>query len=177
MEYGEFRTKREDFAEIYRDAEEPMPHCMPQPRGRSVTTTAYVDASHASNKMTRRSHTGFVIYMNRLPIVWYNKRQQTLETSTFLANFIALKACLEAIEHLRFKLRCFGILMTQAEPTYVLCDNESVVKNTTNVESTFNKKHSSVAYHHCQWSAGIISVAHVSIPVAKRKYLFGAWTY
>ena len=29
--------------------------------------------------------------------------------------------------------------MPQAEPTYVLCDNESVVKNTTNVESTLNK--------------------------------------
>ena len=191
MDYGDFRTKREDFAEIYRDAEEPMPHRMPQPRGRSVTTTAYVDASHASNKITRRSHTGFVIFMNRSPIVWYSKRQQTVETSTFSAEFIALKACLEAIEHLRFKLRCFGIPMPQAEPTYILCDNESVVKNTTNVESTLNKKHSSVAYHHCRWStaAGIISVAYVNtneniadcftkrLPVAKRKYLFGSWTY
>ena len=79
--------------------------------------------------------------------------------------FIALKAFLESIEHLRFKLRCFGIPMPQGEPTYVLRNNESVVKNTTNVESTFNqkKKHSSVAYHHCRWSAaaGVISVAHI----------------
>lgn len=41
MDSGEFQAKREDFAEIYRDAEEPLPHRMPQPRGRSVTTTAY----------------------------------------------------------------------------------------------------------------------------------------
>ena len=191
MDYGDFRTRKDDFAELYRDAEEPMPHRMPQPRGRSVTTTAYVDASHAANKVTRRSHTGFVIFLNRAPIVWYSKRQQTVETSTFSAEFIALKACLEAIEHLRFKLRCFGIPMPKGEPTYVLCDNESVVKNTTNVESTLNKKHSSVAYHHCRWSAaaGVISVAHVRtddniadcftkrLPVAKRKYLFGEWTY
>jgi hypothetical protein len=54
--------------------------------------------------------------------------------------FIALKAFLESIEHLRFKLRCFGIPMPQGEPTYVLRNNESVVKNTTNVESTFNQK-------------------------------------
>jgi hypothetical protein len=191
MDYGEFQAKREDFAEIYRDAEEPLPHRMPQPRGRSVTTTAYVDASHAANKVTRRSHTGFIIFLNRAPIVWYSKRQQTVETSTFSAEFIALKACLEAIEHLRFKLRCFGIPMPQGEPTYVLCDNESVVKNTTNVESTLNKKHSSVAYHHCRWSAaaGVISVAHIGtednladcftkrLPVSKRKHLFGEWTY
>ena len=192
MDYGDFRTKKEDFAEIYQDAEEPMPHRMPQSRGRSVTTTAYVDASHAANKVTRRSHTaGFVIFMNRAPIVWYSKRQQTVETSTFSAEFIAMKACLEAIEHLRFKLQCFGIPMPKAEPTYVLCDNKSVVKNTTNVESTLNKKHSSVAYHHCRWSAaaGVISVAHIGtddniadcftkrLPVAKRKHLFGEWTY
>jgi hypothetical protein len=51
------------------------------------------------------------------------------------------------------------------EPTYVFCDNESVVKNTTNVKSTLNKKHSSVAYHHCRWSvaAGVISITHISI--------------
>ena len=72
MDYGEFQTRKEDFAEIYRDAEEPLPHRMPQPRGRSVTTTAYVDASHAANKMTRRFRTGFVIFMNRAPIIWYS---------------------------------------------------------------------------------------------------------
>ena len=191
IEYGEFRTRKEDFSEIYRDAEEAMPHRMPIPRGRSVTTTAYVDASHGANKVTRRSHTGYVLFLNRAPIVWYSKKQQTVETSAFSAEFIAMKACLEAIEHLRFKLRCFGIPMPKGEPTYVFCDNESVVKNTSNVESTLNKKHSSVAYHFCRWSAaaGIISVAHIGtdynladcftkrLPVAKRDFLFGAWTY
>jgi hypothetical protein len=45
------------------------------------------------------------------------------------------------------KLRCFGVNMSRGEPTFVFCDNESVVKNATNVESTLNKKHSSMAYH------------------------------
>ena len=191
IDYGEFRTNRGDFSEIYRDADEPLPHRMPVPRGRSVTLTAFVDASHAANKVTRRSHTGYVVFINRAPIVWYSKRQHTVETSTFSAEFIALKVCLEAIEHLRFKLRCFGVPMPQGDPTYVFCDNESVVKNTTNVESTLNKKHSSVAYHHCRWSvaAGVISLAHISthdniadcftkrLPVGTRNHLFGAWTY
>ena len=191
MDYGGFCTKKDDFVEIYRDADEMMPHRMPQPRGRNVVTTAYVDASHAANKQTRRSHTGYVIFLNRAPVIWYSKRQQTVETSTFSAEFIALKTCLEAIEHLRFKLRCFGVPMPKGEPTYVLCDNESVVKNTTNVESTLNKKHSSVAYHHCRWSvaAGVITVTHIGtndniadcftkrLPMVKRRFLFGEWTY
>ena len=192
MDLGEFRTSKDDFNEIYRDAEEPMPHKVPAPRGRSVMTTAFVDASHGANKVTRRSHTGYVVFLNRAPILWYSKRQQTVETSTFSAEFIALKVCLEAIEHLRFKLRCFGVPLPKGdEPTYVYCDNESVVKNTTNVESTLNKKHSSIAYHHCRWSvaAGIITLAHISthenladcftkrLPSHTRNYLFGNWTY
>ena len=191
MDFGEFRTNREDFAEIYRDAEEQLPHRMPTPRGQSLTMTAFVDASHAANKITRRSHSGYVVFLNHAPILWCSKRQQTVETSTFSAEFIALKVCLEAIEHLRFKLRCFGIPVPQGEPTYVYCDNESVVKNTTNVESTLNKKHSSIAYHHCRWSvaAGIISLTHIStheniadcftkrLPSGTRNYLFDNWTY
>jgi hypothetical protein len=191
MDFGDFMTKKADFAEIYRDAEEPLPHRMPIPRGRGLAMTAFIDASHAANKMTRRSHTGYVVFLNHSPIVWYSKRQQTVETRTFSSEFIALKVCLEAVEHLRFKLRRFGIPMPKGEPTFVYCDNESVVKNTTNVESTLNKKHSSIAYHHCRWSvaAGVITLAHISthenladcftkrLPVHTRNYLFGNWTY
>jgi hypothetical protein len=90
--------------------------------------TAYVDASHGANKVTHCSHIRYVIFLNQSPILWYSKRQQTVETSNFLAKFIVFKVCLEAIEHLRFKLRCFGIPMERGQPTYVYCDNESVVK-------------------------------------------------
>jgi hypothetical protein len=98
--YGEFWTNRRDFSEIYRDADEPLPHQMPAPRGRGVTLTAFVDVSHAANKVTRQSHTGYAVFINRAPIVWwYSKRQHTVETRTFSAEFIALNVCLEAIEH------------------------------------------------------------------------------
>ena len=152
IDYGDFRTNKENFSEIYRDAKEQLSHRMPVPRGQSVMMTASVDASHAANKMTRRSHSGYVLFLNRAPIVMYSKRQQNVETSAFLDDFIALKVCLEAIENLQYKLRWFGVSMPKGELTYVYCDNESVVKNTTNVESTINKKHASVAYHHCRWS-------------------------
>jgi hypothetical protein len=117
---------------------------MPVPRGRNVVTTAYVGAPHAANKKTRRSHTGYLIFLNcAAPVV--------CKTSTFSSEFITLKACLEAIKHLRLKLR---IPMPKGEPTHVLCDNESVVKSMANVESTLNKKHSSVAYHHLPMVGG-----------------------
>jgi hypothetical protein len=46
MDFGDFRTNREDFAEICRNAEEQLPHRMPAPCGMCVTTTAFVDSSH-----------------------------------------------------------------------------------------------------------------------------------
>ena len=73
------------FKDQYRDAKEELPpaHMLPKERGRSVTMTAFVDASHAANKVTRRSHTGFIIFVNRGPIIWYSKRQNTVESSSF----------------------------------------------------------------------------------------------
>ena len=181
----------EVFRETYWDAEEELPpdHMMPEPRGRSVNTTAFVDASHAANKVARRSHTGFVIFCNRAPIVWYSKRQNTVESSTFSSEFIAMKACVEHITALRYKLRMFGVPIL--ESTKVLCDNESVVRNSSKLESTLNKKHCSLAYHAVRWAvaAAIISIGWIPtdlniadamtkrLTVYKRDALFGSWTY
>ena len=70
-----FDIEREGLYEQYRDAEELLPADMPKPRGRLVVTTAYVDALHAPNKVTRRSHTGFLIFINKASIYWFSKRQ------------------------------------------------------------------------------------------------------
>ena len=65
-----------------------------------------------------------------------SKRQQTVETSAFSSEFIALVQFIEDVEHLIFKLRIFGIPISEDQPAnFILCDNESVVKNTSNVES------------------------------------------
>jgi hypothetical protein len=46
IDYGEFQTIQSDFAEFYRDDEGQMPRKMPEPRGKSVPTTAFVDAAN-----------------------------------------------------------------------------------------------------------------------------------
>ena len=112
--------------------------------------TAFVDTSHASNKKTRRSHTGYIIFINRAPVLWYSKRQQTVEASAFSSESIVMKACIEACQHLRFKLRMFGVPMDDEHATNIFCDNESVVKNLTKLESVLNKKHNSIAYHYAR---------------------------
>ena len=58
----------------------------------------------------------------------------------------------------------FGIpIHDDSEPTHILCDNNSVVTNTSNVESSFNKKHSTIAYHFYRWNVavGVCQIAWV----------------
>jgi hypothetical protein len=131
--------------QFYPDAEEHIPTNAPPPRGNPVQLNVFVDADHAGNVITRRSHTGIIIFANMAPIIWFSKRQNTVETSTFSSEFIALKIAAELIISLRYKLRMFGIPLDGA--ANVFCDNESVYKNASTAESTLKKKHNSVAYH------------------------------
>ena len=136
----------DDFKEHYRDAKEPMPARMPTPRGRPVVVSAYVDASHAGNKLTRQSHTGVQIFVNHALIMWHSKKQYSVETSAFASEYTALKVCIEMINGLRFKLRMMGVPLDK-EPCKVFCDNQAVVLNSSEIGSTLSKKHNSVAYH------------------------------
>ena len=130
--------------------------------------------------------------MSLVPAKWLSRRQQIVETSAFSSEFIALKQFIDDVEHLRFKLRMFGIpIHDDGEPTHILCDNNSVVTNTSNVESSLKNNHSSIAYHFSRWNvaAGECQLAWVPIgeniedAVTKilskdtRDYLFGQWTY
>ena len=139
------REKARYMAELYPDAAQNLPYDMPEALGNPVNITCFVDADHAGNKVTRRSHSGIIIYVNSAPIIWYSKRQNTVESSTFGSEIIAMKQATDMIEALLYKLRMFGIPIESE--TRVLCDNESVVKTGTNPEARLAKKHNSIAFH------------------------------
>ena len=65
---------------------------MPKPKGKPVITSCFVDANHAGNVVTRRSYSGILLYVNKnAPFVWYSKRQNTVESSSFGSKFVALR--------------------------------------------------------------------------------------
>ena len=68
-----------------------------KPIERMVKITCFVDASHTANKVNMKSYTGYLIFINRAPIIWHSKLQITVESSTFTSEFIALKACMERV--------------------------------------------------------------------------------
>jgi hypothetical protein len=56
----------QDWKEFYGNVEEELPPRMPEPLGRPVTISTFVDAHHAGNVVARRLHTGILIYLQIL---------------------------------------------------------------------------------------------------------------
>ena len=112
-----------------------------------------------------------------------------MKTDTFFSKFIALKSHMEIIKTLSYKLRLFGVPIDS--PTDVSCNNQSVVNNTTNIESNLNNNLNSLDFHTVQWvvAANILRLGnfHTSentadpytklISAYKREHHFGNWTY
>ena len=68
--------------ELYPDAVRDKLTNAPSPKVKRVQITCFVDADYVGNQVTRRFITGILIYVNKSPIIWYRKRQNTVETST-----------------------------------------------------------------------------------------------
>ena len=99
--------------------------------------------------------------MGLAPIIWYSKRQNTVEAASFGSEFVAMRLACEMVKSLRYKLRMFGVPLDG--PANVFGDHQSVVTNVSTPESTLKKKHNSIAYHLCRETiaAGIILLRKV----------------
>ena len=75
---------------IYADTQEDIPTNALMPRGKSVQLNCFVDADHSGDRITRRSQTVIIIFGNSASLLWYSKRKNTVESSTFGLEFIAL---------------------------------------------------------------------------------------
>ena len=150
-----------DWSSFYGKLKEEIPEDMPMPMGKEVIMNVYVDADHAGDKSSRRSRTGFIIYLNNAPIYWLSKKQASIETSSFGSEMIAMRQCTEYIRGLRYKLRMMGIPIN--EPSFIYGDNKSMIYNTSIPESVLRKKNHSISYHFIregtasgEWKTGYI---------------------
>ena len=137
--------KSYDLLDFYRDVKEAIPPNMPEPRGPSLSTSAFVDSNLAGNKVTRQSQIGVLILLNKGPIHWCSKQQATAEVNTFGAEFVGIWITVEMVKAMMYKLRVVGVPLDG--PTNVFCDNEVAHTNTVIPESTLKKKHHSIVYH------------------------------
>ena len=85
------------------------------------------------------------MFFNNVLINYFSKRQNTLESRTFVSELIALRIAREIIVDIRIKLKVFGVPLDGTDN--ILCDNNGVLKNTRTPESTLSNNHNAIKYH------------------------------
>jgi hypothetical protein len=88
------------------EAAEPTPAGAPKALGQEFQLNIFCDAAHATCLAKRRSTTVILIFLNGARIPWYSKRQDTIESSTFGSEFVAMKIALEMNAALRHGACC-----------------------------------------------------------------------
>ena len=133
------------WATMYAGAEEAIPANAPTPLRTCIDMRMMVDSDHAGEKVNRQSRSGYMIFLNMALIDWLSKKQSTIESSVFGAEFGSMKQGLEACRGIRYKLQMMYVPVDGL--VYIYGDNMSVIHNTSKPESRLKKKSNSICYH------------------------------
>ncbi len=99
-EHANFTIEQPEWKYIYGECEEQIPDNMPEPKGKTVTITTFVDANLMHDVITGRSVSGIIHMMNKTPIEWFCKRQNQVETATYGSEFMVMRIGTEQIMEL-----------------------------------------------------------------------------
>ena len=162
---------------VYEGATEELPTDAPEPLGKSVIHTTYMDANLFHNIVTGVSVTGVMECVNKTILDWYSKKQNTVETSTYGSEFSAGRTATERTMDTRTTLRYFGVPVKGS--TKMFGDNGSMVDSSTIPHSRLHKRHSALSYHRVREAiaAGIISFWHIAGALNPADILSKHWAY
>ena len=63
--------------------------------------SVFIDADHGHAKVSGRSVTGVIVVVGSTPVCWSSKHQTSVQTSTFGAEFAALKTAVKVAVDIR----------------------------------------------------------------------------
>jgi hypothetical protein len=129
----------------YGEITEIIPQDDPEPLGKYITTTHYIDANLMHDLVTGSSETATLHLVNKLPSDWYSKKQATVETATYGSEFVAAQTCVEQIIDLRNILRYLGVPI--CSKSYMFGDNKSVVDSSMQANAKLHKRHTMISFH------------------------------
>jgi hypothetical protein len=133
------------WKEFSPDAKEALPPDMPKSFEKKARRTAYVDADHASDKVTRRSVTGIIVFLNNTLVHTFLEGQKTVAASTYVAAMVAARIATDIPLKIRHSLRKMGVPLDG--PALMIGDDQSVIINSTVPSLVLRKKHLSCGCH------------------------------
>ena len=111
--------------------------------------TAYADADYAAHH-TRRSTSGWAMFLNGGPVSWGSKLQKVVATSTAEAEINAATEVVKEAVHYRLLLQEIGEDANQTAPTSVWEDNQAAMLMANNDKSAKGAKHFEIRLHYLQ---------------------------
>ena len=69
-----------DWSEFLRDVKKAVPVNTLEPQGKGVDICMFLDSDHAGDKVSHRSRSGFLIYIQTALVQWFSKKQSSVET-------------------------------------------------------------------------------------------------
>ncbi len=162
-DYSNIPKKEYDWScTCYAGATEEWPHDAPEPLGKGVKTTSYVDANLYHDMISGKAVTGILHLFNKTPVNSFSKLQSTAETATFGSEYIATKTCTEQIIELRLALIYLGVPILGS--SMMFGDNEKVVDTASIPYGKLHKRHVALSYHCTREAiaAGITEYHHIA---------------
>ena len=99
----------------------------------------YCDSDYAGDPDSRKSVSGYILYMRGVPICWRSKAQKTITLSSAEAEWIALS---EATKEIMFVLQLFQEMKIKVElPIVVNVDNIGAIFMSKNINTSSRSKH------------------------------------
>ncbi|CAG7724410.1 unnamed protein product, partial [Allacma fusca] len=114
--------------------------------GGDMELKTYTDSDYAGCKISRKSTSGMLVFLNNALISWTSQKQPCVALSSTEAEYIAVSSGARESVWLRSLIEELGYPQTQ--PTRILVDNQSAIKLVKNPEMHSRTKHIQVRYHY-----------------------------
>jgi hypothetical protein len=110
-----------------------------------VSMTMYTDSDWAGDKESRRSISGYIIFLMDCPVLWKSKQQVSVTLSSSEAEYVALSEAGKEIKFISQALISLG--MKVKYPIIVKVDNIGAIFMSENITATNRTRHIDARYH------------------------------
>ncbi|CAN1165361.1 Retrovirus-related Pol polyprotein from transposon TNT 1-94 [Linum perenne] len=134
-------------------------------KANDLQMVGYCDSDWASCPDTRRSTSGFCLFIGKSLVSWKTKKQSTVSRSSSEAEYRALAQICCEVQWMKSLLEDFGV--TQEKPIQLYCDNQSAIHIARNPVFHERTKHIEIDCHVVRerLQSGMIQLSYVPTEV------------